>query len=56
MMFTGITESGSLRGFVALDQPRFALTDAPTNENSPGIRRCRGKRRKFGRLAAGPPR
>jgi hypothetical protein len=35
MMFAGITESGSLRGFVALDQPRLTLADAPANAKKP---------------------
>jgi hypothetical protein len=35
MMFTGIAEAGSLRGFAVLDQPRLALADTPANAKKP---------------------
>jgi len=47
MMFTGIAKAGSLRGFAALDQPRLALADTPTNAKKPRHQALPGQEEKI---------
>ncbi|MGB5208496.1 MAG: hypothetical protein WBN76_12365 [Azonexus sp.] len=56
MMLAGITEAGSLRGFVPLDQRRLTLADAPANAKKPRHQALPGQEEKLravsGRAAA----